>query len=108
MITVHDKYDGRQDFVHALAIAHQRIDARIAEQNVGHDLLDVGAPEKFDARYGADHILSDDRAQFLITKVLIPDAAVRLGQWIVLGGRPRVDVELPEQLCVASEQRIRF
>lgn len=78
MITVHDKYDGRQDFVHALAIAHQRIDARIAEQNVGHDLLDVGAPEKFDARNGADHILSDDRAQFLITKVLIPDAAVRL------------------------------
>lgn len=78
MIAVHNKYNGRQYFMHALAIAHQRIDASVAKQNIRHNFLDVGASEKFDTWNGTDHILSNDRAQFLITKMLIPNTTVRL------------------------------
>lgn len=100
---MHDKQDRCQYFVHALAITHFRIDSSVAEQYVSHCVLNRLFAKEFDARKRSHHILFDDRTQFLVTKMLIPNARLRLGQWIVFGRHPWIYVELFYQLHVSDK-----
>lgn len=78
MITLQDKYDWRQYLMHSLPIAHYGIDASVAKQDICHNFLNMWSAKEFDARYCTDYILSNNRAQFFVTEMLIPDAAIGL------------------------------
>lgn len=75
---MHHKQNRSQYLVHALAIAHFRIDPSVAKQYIGHCVLDRLFAKEFDAGKRSHHILFDDRAQFFVAKMLIPNALLRL------------------------------
>lgn len=83
LIAMQNEQHWRQNLMHALSIAHGRLFASIAKQDVHHQSLNVVSSEKINARKCAHNVLTNNSVQFLVTKVLIPCGLLVLRKRIV-------------------------
>lgn len=83
MVAMQDEDERSHNFMHSLSIADRWILARIAEQNVNHNLLDVLSTVKVYVRICSNDVLPDQVSKLSVAKMLIPDGVFRLRQWVV-------------------------